>query len=552
MSAERLTSNSAPLSAGAIETSREPAWLILAVAGALFLARLLSANYGAFYEGDETSIAAGVAGLARDNVAHLYRYGPQAGYYRLVQGINALLGNGVSTIPFVMVSLSVVAGSLIPIMGLYAFRADLTRTERWLLAATLAANPILWTSSQYGNTAIASTALVVAAVLLLSNVPKRGGEILALVLFACAILVRADAVLATGAVAVMLWRNRGSFRAAALRVAIVGIVLAAIYAALFAFDPYMGRIWGEVRSHLTTPDRTRFFELLLWAVSPLPLAFAILGLRELEPKRRWLLAIIAAWCVPSMGFYFASTTTPRYFVLPAFAIAIATAVGMNSVARLVPRWSTLAWAIVLLAGSLHLFVGLSNFYPNVRRSWLTDARTGSHDGDVLAGAFLYDSYIMHPWRQFRFLHPRIETRKPAYRAYATAFRELRSGSHRGEQILLIFAGGDGHAVHFFAEQAGATVADKQRRYRPSDAVVYDIAGARLTAVGMSHFEGDSAAVVPAKAGDRIWLLNRHPGDAPDTEDSVNAHLAPGLRLGKAGRVGDAPMLWAYQVASVTP
>ncbi len=521
----------------------------MALAAALLLARLLSASYGAFYEGDEISIAAGVAGITRDDVAHLYRYGPQAGYYRLVQGMSALVG-GIPSIPVVMVTLSVVAGTVIPLAGLYAFRSDLTRVERWLVAGTLAANPILWTSSRYGNTAMPAAALVVAAVVLLSNRPGLRGEVVALALFGLAILVRADAVLATGAIGVLLWRNHASFVAAAWRVGVVGLVLAAIFGALFLWDPYMIQILGDVQAHLTTPDRTRFFELLLWAVSPFPLAYAILGLRDLEPSRRWLLATVVAWCVPSMGFYFASTTTPRYFILPAFAVAIASAVGMYNVARLAPRWPRIAWAVVLLSASLHLFVGLSNFYPNQRRGWLTDARVGSHDGDVLAGAFLYNSYVQHPVREAGLLHPRVGSRNPAERSYVAAFRELGAGRHRGEQVLLIFAGGDGHGVHFFSHQAAATVADKRRSRRVIDGVTYDIGGARLTAIGLYRFDADTAPRIPVAAGDVVWLLNRSPGDTPDTEARVAARLPPGLTLGKGVRLRDAPMLWTYRVESV--
>lgn len=505
----------------------------------------MSASYGAFYEGDEISIAAGVAGLQADDAAHLYRYGPQVGYYRLVQGVNALLGGSVFTIPAVLVSLSVVAGSVIPVLALFAFRGDLTRAERWLLAATLAASPILWTSSRYGNTAMPAAALVVAAVVILSNRPQRGGELLALALFGAGILVRADSVLASGAIGVLLWRNHASFLAAALRVAAVGVILALIYAGFFAWDPYMLQIFGDVQEHLTTNDRTRFFELLLWAVSPFPLAYAILGLRELEPARRWLLAVIAAWCVPSMGFYFSATTTPRYFILPAFAVAVATAVGMLSIVQLFPRRRWLAWGVVLLTGSLHLFVGLSNYYPNVRRSWLTDARVGSHDGDVLAGAFLYNSFVQNPIGTLR--HTTARTQVPVERSYMAALRELESGRHRGERIHLIFAGGEGHAIHYFIYAAKAKVADKQKQYRITDPVTYDVGGARLTATGIYRLEEAGAPPAAVAAGDVVWLLNRSPGDAPDTEARVAAHLAPGLTLSDRERLADAPMLWTYRV-----
>ena len=523
----------------------------MTLALALLSARLLSASYGAFYEGDEMSIAAGVAGISHDSAAYLYRYGPQVGYYRLVEGINALIGGAVTTVPVVMVTLSVIAGTLIPLLGLFAFRADLTKVERWLLAGTLAANPILWTSSRYGNTAMPAAALVVAAVVLLSNRPPKRGELLALALFGSAILVRADAVLATGAIAVLLWRNHASFRGAAFRVGALGLVIAATFGVLFAVDPYMVDIFGEVARHLRTPDRTRFFELLLWAISPIPLVYAILGLRDLEPSRRWLLAVIVAWCVPSMGFYFASTTTPRYFILPAFAIAMAAAVGMAGVARLAPRWPRVAWAVVLLTATLHLFVGLSNFYPNVRRSWLTDARVGSHDGDVLAGAFLYDSYGRHSLMSAGVFHPLTRVRLPVERSYLAAVRELRDGRHKGERILLIFPRGS-HVIHYFLQDAGPTVVDKQPRYGASDPVTYDVGGARLTAISSFRVEAEGAPPMDVKAGDVVWLVNRSPGDNPDTEASIVGRMPPGLALGQRARMTDAPMLWTYRVEAVNP
>jgi hypothetical protein len=523
---------------------------VVALTLALLLARLLSATYGSFYEGDEISIAAGVAGLSNDSVGHLYRYGPQLGYYRLVQGINALIGGGLATIPVVMTSLSVIAGTLIPILGLFAFRADLTKVERWLLAGTLAANPILWTSSRYGNTAAFAAALVVAAVVLLSNRPSKRGELVALALFGCAILVRADSVLASGGIAVLLWRNHGSWRAGVLRVMALGLILAAIYGALFVVDPYMAGFFDDVARHLKTPDRTRFFEFLMWAISPFPLAYAILGLRDLEPSRRWLLAMIAAWCVPSMGFYFGSTTTPRYFLLPLFAIAIAAAVGMAGVARLVPRRPLMAWAVVLMTATAHLFVGLSHFYSNAPRGWLYDARVGSHDGEVLTGAFLYDSYRKRPIRSAGVFHP-LARQKPVERSYLAAVRELRDGRHKGERILLVPTGGDGHAIHYFLQDVRPTVV-KPDRYRETDPITYHAGGARVTVIDIILVEEAGASPIDVKEGDVVWLLNRTQTDSPETQARFEARMPPGLSLGQRARMKDASMLWTYRVEGMTP
>jgi hypothetical protein len=218
---------------------------------------------------------------------------------------------------------------------------------------------------------------------------------------------------------------------------------------------------------------------------------------------------------------------------------------MLSIVRLFPRRQLLAWTFVLLTGSLHLFVGLSNYYPNVRRGWLTDARVGSHDGDVLAGAFLYNSFVQNPIGSIR--HTTARSQMPVERSYMTAVRELQSGRHRGERIHLVFAGGEGHAIHYFIYAANARVVDRQTHYRITDPVTYDVGGARLTATGIYKLEEPGAPAAPVAPGDAVWLLNRSPGDVPDTEARVAAHLPPGLTLSQRTRLADAPMLWTYRV-----
>ena len=68
-----------------------------------------------------------------------------------------------------------------------------------------------------------------------------------------------------------------------------------------------------------------------------------------------------------------------------------------------------------------------------------------------------------------------------------------------------------------------------------------------TVVGVDRFDDDAAPPVPVVAGDVVWLLNRLPGDAPDTEGRVAARMPAGLALGKPSRLSVTPMLWTYRV-----
>src|SRR5690349_6029052 len=85
----------------------------------LFL-RGLAIFTGYFYQVDEVSLAAGAAALVRGNVARLYNYTPQIGYYRLVELIDRLLGSRVIFIPFIIKGLSAIAGAAIPTLALFA------------------------------------------------------------------------------------------------------------------------------------------------------------------------------------------------------------------------------------------------------------------------------------------------------------------------------------------------------------------------------------------------------------------------------------------------
>src|SRR5262249_13124497 len=124
---------------------------------------------------------------------------------------------------------------------------------RRVLGGLLAVNPILWMSSTYGNSAMPSAALLVAAVTILSNRPRSAAEATALALYIAAILLRADAVLAFPLVVLLLYKLHGSVRTIVMRGVSMAVALALIYGLLVLIDPHMADALGGVKTHFSSP-----------------------------------------------------------------------------------------------------------------------------------------------------------------------------------------------------------------------------------------------------------------------------------------------------------
>lgn len=522
---------------------REPLWLLAILATALLAGRLLAAGYGGFFENDSISLAAGVAAILRDSSGDIYRYGPQVGYYHLVAALGRLAGGDVLLIPPIQVTLSVLAGTAIPMLGLAAFRNDLTRQERWLVAGTLAANPILWMASRYGSSAMVSTTLAFAGLVILSNRPRRRGELAALALVAAAILVRADAVLATAGVALLLWRNHGAIRPAAIRFAGLGLSVAAVFALLFVVDPRTRSLAGDVALHLDSPTQTMFWDYLLWSVSPIPLFFAVVGVRELLPTRAWVAAVLGAWSLPIMAFYYTATTQPRYFLLMTLPIALAAAVGMAGMARMAGRWSRVALAGIIGLCCLHLLVGMGRYSPQSRRSYLIDASVPTHTGPLWTGALLWKSYWSDDLRNAPVFHPWFGNGNAVDGSATRFWAHLASGAERNQHLVLVLREGYGHVAQFFGQAAGAELSARAPGvlwYAPTE---WRLGGARLTTIGIPQFQRDSVLSLPVAAGDGLWFFDHL--EAP--VHLVRDRLPPGLDLEPGPALPGAPRIYRYRV-----
>jgi hypothetical protein len=529
--------------------SREAWWMVAGAAVLLLVLRVAAAHFGSFAEGDEISIASGVAAVLRGEAGDTYRYGVQVGYYHLVSAITSLLGGRVLTIPDVMTWLSVIGGTAIPVAGALAFRHDLTRQERWLAGALLAANPVVWQAARYGNTATISVAFTVIALAILSNRPQRLGEAVAMGALAVAIFLRADAVLASGAAFALLWRTHRSMVRAAIPLVACGAVVAGTFAWLLASDPRMGDVVGSVASHDTNEIYTRFLEFLLVGMSPVPLLMAAAGARDLQRERPLLLAILAAWIVPFGAFYFTNTTSPRYLMQLMPPLCLAAAVGILGSFAASGWQRSLSMAVVLALSFVHLLVGLTNFNPARRRSWLTEATLPSHDGPVYTGALLYKTFVQRPedekaWWRLRRFGPSNQ----AERTLVQLFDSIGAPGWQPRPIVLATAGGYGNELHFMAHVAGATIVAQEPGMSFNRVTRFRHGGQELLAVGLPELERLTGRL-PVKAGDELWAL--HPSRA-----RAGGDLAPFLPAALSLEpLPDWPVterLWRYRVIDTSP
>ena len=491
----------------------------------LVAARLLGGHFMSFFQNDEVSLAAGVLTLDQGGIGDVYRYGPQAGYYRLVWLLMQALGNP-RLVPHIMIVLSAIAGALMPVIALFAFPRLLSRREQWLLAALLFANPILWMSATYGNSTMPSTALAFAAIAWLSREPSRGGEAAALALYGAAVFMRADTVLAWPAVAAVLYLRHRSVMAAFVRLAAVGATLAGVYGVMFVADPWMRGSVTDVTGHLTNRSfDTRFWDYLLWSTSPVPLLLAAIGVREMVAGRRALLAVAAAWALPFFVFYFAATTSPRYFVPSAVPVAIASATGFFALCDLLAPSRLPAYALALLTG-LHLFIGLGNFRPGSPMNVVRQAQFETQVGPLWTGALLYKTYLQPAWLRRSLNHGGFDRHNKVQRGLDSALASVAAGGLRGRTAAVLLGGWNGHVFHYYARVHGA-------RYDSAvPGPIYlreqwlELGGARLMVLARSLPEYEARVSLPLGPGDQAWLLSYGPGDSA----ALAAKAPPGLTL----------------------
>ncbi len=503
---------------------------VTAFAIALIGARLLAAHFSGFFGLDEIALANGVVALGRDSIADIYRYGPQVGYYRLVQAVDAVLGGDLRLVPHIMIVMSAIAGAVIPVCGLFLFSNVLSRTERLVLTVVLSVNPIVWMSSTYGNSAMISVMFLTIGVTIATNRPRplllAGG----LAAFGLAILIRADSVLAFPAVALVIWQGQRSIRATTATLAPLVIGLAMVYGVMFVTDRHMASTIEAVTSHLTNPlFTTHFWDYLLWSTSPILFVLAILGARQLLDGRRDLLAVVVAWCLPFFGFYYTATTSPRYFVPTAVPLAVCTAVGAVALPGFFRR-RRLATVVVAILGSAHLVVSLSNFAPGKITNLVRQGSIETHVGPLWTGALVYQSYLVPGFLARSVRNQGFHRTVDLQRSLDSLLQDVANGSARGRTIAVLTAGWNGHVFHYYALVDGAHYLSKQPGPIGSTETWMELGGARLMSIGRETGQYESMPSLPIRAGDEVWVIQ------PDAtwDSTIRAKLPTGVLLSPLG------------------
>lgn len=497
----------------------------------ILAARVLGIISVYFYEEDEVSLAIGAAALVADTAGGLYRYTVQLGYYRLIEFLDLLLGGRIFLIPAIMKGVSALAGALLPVLGYFAFKSELTERERWLSVFVLALNPIIWRCSQYGNSAIIATTLATLSLVMLSNRPATIKTLVAIVLFGIATLVRADTVLLAPILVVLLHRRSESLAATLTWSAGFGVAMTLVYATVLLWDPKADSAVQSVAGHMGINRPTLFWEYLLWAVSPIPLVFALWGSRSLLDSRIRMLGLLLLWCVPTLLFYFRATTTARYFVNATVPLSIMAAIGMTElIERLQTRVrASIAWTATMVAAATHLVVALGHVPPNRPLEIFYSGTFQTDDGPMQTGALLVRTYLSRGSLLRSLPFPKFGAQSyPFWEgvSFTKAMAVLADPAAPRRTVIVILAGGFGHAFHYHTHVAGARFVLGP----PEGELIWE--GETWLEIGNSRvmtFAGSKGLPqFDVKAGDQIWTLERE----PFPNDEALEKLPAGLTLAR--------------------
>ena len=506
----------------------------LAVFAVLFVARSLAVFSTYFFQIDEVSMATGSVALLRGTGAGIYHYTPHVGYYRLVEAIAVLLGGRPTLVPAIIKGLSAAAGAAIPTCALFAFASELTVRQRWLAAFVLALNPLIWIISQYGNAALVATAFATGGLVVLSNRPGLAGRLVACTLLGMAALVRADTVLLAPVMAWLFYRIDGSLARTVRWCAGFGIVMTAVFGAILAFDPLADNAMRAIGIHMSSTNERHFWGFLLWSVSPIPLLFALWGLRLIAGAKPRMLIALALWVVPTLVFYAPAATIPRYFVNVMVPVAIACAVGLDDTIVRASKWiGGFARLAMPALAALHLFVGFA-YLPWDRgiTAPLRGSNAPTQAGEELpTGALLYRTFSNRGVLAWWLRNPQFGTTDRYWEAaaFTRAMALLADPQAPKRTVVVLLSGGWAQALHYHAEVAGARYV--ARRPLDSSGTLYvdtwfEIGNARVDTIPWRPAAYDLVPRFDVTTGDEIWVLGRKP--FPD-EESLQK-LPPGLSL----------------------
>jgi hypothetical protein len=312
----------------------------------------------------------------------------------------------------------------------------------------------------------------------------------------------------------------------------VGLLL--VYALLFIFDPRLDDALSAVSKHFNVKRPTWFWEHLIWAMSPLPLIFAVIGIRRLLDNQAYLLLALFLWFIPPMAFYFSATTTPRYFLMATMPIAIATAAGIVDIAGWLRSrvGATMAWSSVMFVAFLHLVVGMGHFASEWKASPLFGPTYRTDDGDMPTGALIYDTYFRRGFLDQSVRNEGFGKRlTPHWEGvvFTKALGILKNDQSPGHTTVVLLDTGFGHAFHFHAQEAGARYVSRAPS-DPSEPFASEtwikLGESTIMTIGVYSQAYQDLEQFDINSGDEIWLL----GDTAFPNSAALGKLPAGVSL----------------------
>ena len=257
----------------------------------------------------------------------------------------------------------------------------------------------------------------------------------------------------------------------------------------------MASVGDALASHVANPIKTRFFEFLLWAMSPFPLFFAAAGLREAQRLRPSLFLTLLAWVGPALRVLLHEY---HHAELPAAGGAAADAGGRDRhvVVRRVGDAAPggVARRSCSRSASPTCSSACPSSIPAAPAASSRTPRSPPTTGASGPGRCCTSRTCAIALAPGRLLHTRFRASAAGELSYAAMFDTLSAGGRRGRRVAIVSAAGYGNTMHFFAHLAGACRRPTAPCLTWDSACTMELGGARLGVVGLASLRGNSERV----------------------------------------------------------
>jgi hypothetical protein len=314
------------------------------------------------------------------------------GYYETAKFLFDWFGSSLIQIRDICVGMGAAAATGIGALVLFLFPEHLSRRVRLFTSAFVLFSPVLWKLAQYGNTALPSCFWVIAA-FVMTRFQNRWGNVAAVLLWGIGASYRADAILVAPALAAcFMFRDGGRLRNGILGLIACGCVFVGIELIVKYGAGVSGASDSLIAVMFNTTQRGHHLTYVFWGIGPVILALVAAGWPTLA--RTWLWKVLAVWAAAPFVFYFAWSTTPRYYMLLVVPAAIVAALGFDALwnglkaAAVWLRWPARVLSVAIVLAPLNFT--LSEALPGDLNDWQTPQMYQTGDRPHYYGALLND------------------------------------------------------------------------------------------------------------------------------------------------------------------